>query len=168
MVILNKLQSEIFSLLKAYIERQKIVLAALNDLKPYILPTAQGSKQVKEILDLLEQSKDVPFRGNWGQNNEWFYYIHGYGCRLIHNDNKEPIEWDAPNINSVNVNWFINWLKWFIEMTKIEDPVLSELPKYEFSLDALVYSVLEELKQKNLIFGPDSFGAYIVEYDVID
>lgn len=52
-----------------------------------------------------------PQRGYWGENGEWKYFLHGGGCRLTHRQTGERIEWDAGDLNTFNVDWFVAYLQ---------------------------------------------------------
>jgi hypothetical protein len=53
--------------------------------------------------------------GYWGENNEWRYYLHGVGCRLIHTITDEIVDWDASDPYRFDPYWFVEWLSWFLK-----------------------------------------------------
>ncbi|MBZ0296044.1 MAG: hypothetical protein K8L99_26020 [Anaerolineae bacterium] len=136
----------VYELICLFVARQRLVFQALKELRPQILASTgaidrQQPEPRKSIFD-------IPQTGYWGVNQEWKYFIHGLGCKLVHVTTQEPIEWNAPNPKSFDKYWFINWLKWYVNHAEdrerirflksmnsnaIADFVLSALLKFEES-----------------------------------
>ena len=87
-------QKAVHNLSKEFVERQQIVKSALMELRPdfFVRPGQVYQHPTKEQLK-------GKFTGKWGINQEWKYKVHGQGCKLIHIDTLEPIEWDSPEVN---------------------------------------------------------------------
>ncbi|MBN8594454.1 MAG: hypothetical protein J0M33_22040 [Anaerolineae bacterium] len=105
--------------LRTYVERQEIANQALSQLRPdlLMLANAQGAEQIMNGFALREAYEAIPFTGIWldSDGKEWDYFIHGLGCRLINRISKEQIEWDAPDVTAFDIEWFINWVEWYVE-----------------------------------------------------
>src|SRR5260221_11415033 len=97
---MNTVQSDIYSLIRKFVERQKLALSIIEDLHPDFLLRDDLLKDglIDELLDATKTYSHVPQKGYWGENNEWEYFFHGGGCRLIHSMTREPIDWDPPEI----------------------------------------------------------------------
>jgi hypothetical protein len=111
---LTPLQSAVLSLAKQYCERQAIVRDALRELRPHLLMPLENRGTPKQWAAALSIQHPL---GNWGENGEWAYFLHGIGCRLTHNQTGEKIEWDAGDLNTFDLNWFLHWLQWRLKQT---------------------------------------------------
>lgn len=60
--------------------------------------------------------RNLPRCGIWRdrEQNEWEYSLHGIGCLLKNVKTGEPIDWDAPNVNSYTPMFFEQNLLWQI------------------------------------------------------
>jgi hypothetical protein len=143
------------SLMAYYIQRQRIVLLAMLYLNPSSL--AMNGDSIEGIdLELYlenyaikEQNCQNPIElqlGVW--KNEWKFWVHGIGCRLIHVESGEPIEWDAPNIYLFRFEWFWQHLMWRCEFES-EDPVIMQVS--DWVKKSLEIDVETEMINRNLI-----------------
>jgi hypothetical protein len=125
--------------LKYFIERQKLVAKAmtemgldLDEVAEYgALAWASPDEKSKENYEKFAQSESIwhrkvyqvakraserklPQRGIWrdSEQNEWEYSLHGGGCQLRNIETGEPIDWDAPNVNSYTLMFFERHLLW--------------------------------------------------------
>lgn len=100
------LERSILDLVYRFVDRQQVTLEAFRELRPAIVDTK--ADQAK-LIDTLTQYINHPWQGNW---HEWSFHFHGLGCRLINNKTAEIIEWEAPDVNTFDRFWFVNWLEW--------------------------------------------------------
>jgi|GEM_PF-4123426 len=110
--------TELKLLIQRYVERQQLVYDIIQKLHPdfllcHKLKTATDA-ETHQILDMVKSYKDVPQSGFWGVNNEWQYFFHGGGCRLVHTVTKEPIDWDPPDITIFDLHKFKPYVVWSI------------------------------------------------------
>jgi hypothetical protein len=121
--------------IQAYIDRQQIVYRALSHLRPDLLMIAEAQSREKKLegLRLMVNYKNVPSSGTWIdlEGGDWDYFVHGLGCRLISLVDGEPLEWDAPDVNSFDDEWFLNWAKWRIKHTEPSSGIDIEFMKLE-------------------------------------
>jgi hypothetical protein len=107
--------NQMLTAISLFIERQMVVLEIMQQMRPDLLALA-GATDAESVLAgfaLSEKHGSVPQKGIWThENQEWEYFFHGLGCRLVHMDSGEPIEWDAPNVSSFDREWFLNWYGW--------------------------------------------------------
>ena len=70
-------------------------------------------RKVYQVAKRASEMK-LPQRGIWhdSEQNEWEYYLHGGGCKLTNVETGEPINWDAPNVNSFTQMFFERHLLW--------------------------------------------------------
>jgi hypothetical protein len=92
---------EILALVREFVGRQQLAREVLAKYRPWLLGLASDLR-TKEFISATS-------RGTWG---DWSYWLHGGGCRLVHSQTGERIEWDAPDLQSFDKNWFANWLDW--------------------------------------------------------
>lgn len=112
---LSSLQASVLSLVKRFVRRQSIVLDAMRDLRPDIIMPLENRGDSIYWAELREKHTKMPQVGYWGENAEWEYFLHGGGCRLIHRETGERIEWDAGDLNRFNVDWFVIYLQWLLK-----------------------------------------------------
>lgn len=133
-----------------YIERQKIVAQALTDLGFDIHTSRdQNEKQArKEIEKWLAHVGEISHRGIWvdNDNNEWEYYVHGGGCRLINVNTREPIEWDVPNLDTFDPFFFHDNLFWQFRAENRYDKVGAVLFWVNHAVDELIKELVDEGK----------------------
>jgi hypothetical protein len=109
-------QAAVYTLIKKFIELQKLAFDAIVELRPDRAVTWGMIPVASLPIDFKWPDKSsIVFRGDWGKAKEWHYFLHGGGCRLIHKVTAEPIEWDAPNIQRFDRYWFANWVKWTLD-----------------------------------------------------
>ena len=114
---LNSLQSSVFAFMKQFVARQAIVLNAMQDLRPDIVMRLENRVDPKRWAELRLEYSRKPQIGNWGANGEWTYFFHGDGCKLVHRETGERIQWDAGDLNEFNLDWFVDYLQWRLEQT---------------------------------------------------
>lgn len=114
-------------LIEYFLERQKIVAIAMLDIHPKPLLMAGkyilGIKIAPYVLAWREKANQDR---NWQSGiwrGEWKHWAHGYGCRLTNLRTGEPIEWDAPDLDTFDEHWFWAHLAWRIEQTAPPDKV---------------------------------------------
>ena len=58
--------------------------------------------------------RNLPQHGIWHdhEQNEWKYFLHGGGCRLVNYKTGEPIDWDCPDVNSYDKYKFLCHFEW--------------------------------------------------------
>jgi hypothetical protein len=155
----NGIQLAVHSLASSFVQRQKLALAALGEIRPDLLDRP-GEKRVRPTKEYIKLTQS----GYWGEDKEWRYFIHGRGCRLVHTATKEPIEWDAPNVRRFDPYWFVNWLNWLrTQEDKSEAIRIIETHCKEHSEDVktLVFNVLDQLQQAGvLLLHPDRTNRY--------
>ena len=158
-----ELRSSLISLLEEYVRRQSLVLKALRDLRPDIVMRSRNEGTPEERAQLTKVHYQTPQSGYWGDKNEWQYFVHGIGCRLIHTSTQEPVEWDAGDVRRFDRDWFLYYLEWAIKY-KPQDPNVSTLieatEESDQSLKALVFSELERLHQEGILSKPDQQFRY--------
>jgi hypothetical protein len=107
-VTLDLFSRDILFFAGEFVERQKVVERALCELRPdWLVPRAETS-----AVRLTKKQRAGRAQGHWGPQAEWRYFVHGRGCKLLHEDSLEPIEWDSPDIARFNPDWFVAWLVW--------------------------------------------------------
>ena len=106
----GKPEQSMYRLVTLFVSRQSLVFQAIKKLRPQILVSTQALD--KQQIELPRGSRfDTPQTGYWGADEEWRYYLHGLGCRIVNTTTQEPIEWNAPELQSFDKYWFINWLR---------------------------------------------------------
>ncbi|MDX2138742.1 MAG: hypothetical protein SF123_11665 [Chloroflexota bacterium] len=154
----------IYQLILQFVDRQDLVFQALKDLRPQIL-ISTGAITWEELEHSPKSRFEIAQTGYWGEDYEWKYFIHGLGCKLVHTQTKEPIEWNTPNLRSFDMYWFINWLNWYLKSGI--DHENSEFAKFQHAndIETFVVSSLLELERGKLITHLSS--QYPNEYTVI-
>jgi hypothetical protein len=133
---MDEVQNAIYRLVQQFVERQKIVREAIAELRPTYLG--------------LNLPHGRPSIGFWGENNEWKYIVHGMGCKLVHRNTGEPLEWDAPHVEIFDRYWFVNWLVWILNAQPDNvhvaclSPIMVELKRDE--LEKLVFRQIDKIK----------------------
>ena len=158
-VVLNDIQVAVHSLVSRFVQRQNLALAALSEIRPDLLDRP-GEKPVRPTKEYMKSTQS----GYWGDDNEWRYFIHGRGCRLVHTKTKEPIEWDGPDVQRFDPDWFVNWLDWLrTQRDKSEAIRLIEARCQEDheSVQILIFNVLDQLQQAGVLrLHPDRTNRY--------
>lgn len=158
MVRKRSIEIFIYSLIKRYIDRQKIVQNAMIDLRPDLVVLANGLNQTEEILNLSKKHLNIPQNGYWGDNQEWLYYIHGFGCKLTNASSGEPIEWDAPDILIFDRFWFVNNLRWYmVRYSKNKDVIAlsSRVVKSGREMQEVIFDIIDRLKTSGSLTNPN-------------
>lgn len=169
---LNTIQSATYILIQKFVQRQALVLEALRDLRPDLVIRLENSSKSELPAGYTRESWQAlvldyarrPATGDWGENKEWAYFLHGNGCRLTHKVTQERIEWDWGPLRRFDRFWFANYVKWLVDQD-IEDKAIRTIrewykqgadlglehePTYGPTYDA-VFPILEQLCQKGLI-----------------
>ena len=98
----ESVQAAVLTLLQRYVARQQLAADAMQHLRPDLWFQAHQKEWTAALLVELKalqtQVAGIPQKGYWGEHDEWEYFFHGGGCRLVHTSTGEPIDWDAPNI----------------------------------------------------------------------
>jgi hypothetical protein len=163
---LDPTQAKLFTLVERFVQRQHLVVEAIKEIRPDLLSEHIGGetkpRPPKEYIRATQA-------GDWGKNKEWDYFIHGGGCRLIHKVTKEPIEWNAPDINKFDPYWFCNWVQWLLSQStedESEKEIVFTLESRLKSQDIkemrkIVFELLNQLRDKGrLVHDPDRIDMY--------
>ena len=146
----NLVKQQLLDAISYYIERQKIVAQALTDLGFDInTDWDQNDKTTwKETKAWLDHAGQIPQTGIWidKDNNEWEYFIHGQGCRLINTRTREPIEWDAPNQARFTPDFFHENLFWQFKAEKRYDKIGAMHVWLKRTIDELIDELIREGK----------------------
>jgi hypothetical protein len=159
-LVLNSFQLAVYSLVIRFVERQQLVLAALSEIRPDLLDTA-GQKAIRPTKEYIKLTQS----GYWGKDREWRYFIHGRGCRLIHTATREPIEWNAPDLQRFDPYWFVNWVNW-LRAQEVEDNHIRIINsqckgKQDEDVRSFVFNVLDQLQKEGvLLLHPDCSNRY--------
>jgi hypothetical protein len=105
-------ETAVLRLLDLFLERQRVVFDLLLEIRPDFFTNAP--RPTKAYISATQ-------RGAWGPHSEWFYYIHGGGCRIVHVHTGELIEWDSPDLNRFDPNWFTQWVEWWFRREEGDD-----------------------------------------------
>jgi hypothetical protein len=161
------IHTEILTLIQRYVERQTIVLTAMQQLSPHLFMRSYSGEWTSEIVDqyrrAMEQVAHIPSSGFWGDNDEWQYSLHGGGCRLVHTVTGEPINWDAPKVERFDKFWFLDYLVWLLanDPTDATVAVLQPIaPRDAASLREFTFTLLEQLYQLGKLSEMDSQNNY--------
>jgi hypothetical protein len=128
-------ENKIQTLIVEYVSRQKLVYECMMELRPdlIVIPDKTMSRDKKvEIIKKQQNIPRIPYIGTWQRYGTWGYHIHGCGCLLVNIITREPVEWDAPDINSFDELWFFNWYKWVIRINEQYGDISEESLKKEF------------------------------------
>jgi hypothetical protein len=148
-------QAAFLTLVRRYVERQRLTYAAMEQLRPDMLRYMQQSREdkkaaFKEYLESLPKFSAVPFTGYWGEHEEWAYFIHGMSCRLTHTVTGEPSDWDAPDVYCFDEWKFSRYLEWALKHNaddEVVSAVQATLSAYESILtDTLKHRYEDILK----------------------
>jgi hypothetical protein len=169
-VKLNDTQVAVLSLVRRYVARQELVQDALRDLRPDLLfrRDQMTGGQIEQLLTLTKTYSGVPQRGNWGQEGEWSYFIHGGGCRLVHRVTAEPIDWDAPETVRFDKYSLLNYFEWLLKQDvadKSVSIVRSQLIENNTPLHDFLFSILEQLRQLGVLANSGHDNKYLLLSD---
>lgn len=106
----KNVSAELGNILEKFVERLALVRHAVIDL----------GITIEELRTLGPSSwiqKKIPQSGTWGTNNEWRYFFHGRGCRLINKESGEILDWESSNKTGFDIDpyAFLRYLNWKIE-----------------------------------------------------
>jgi hypothetical protein len=166
-----KVKDELMNALAYFIERQKLVAQALVELgldlnevaefksaawssgtklkgdNSHIASSSPENAQVQELFQVATRAseRNLSQSGIWQdhENNEWQYFLHGGGCRLINRKTGEPIDWDCPDVNSYDKYKFLHHLEWQLSSSERADkfPVSRRIEKAE--LESLINEIVQ-------------------------
>jgi hypothetical protein len=121
----------ILNALAIFISRQQLVHEAMTELRPDLLAAAADTREERlKSIELAKIYGRVPQSGIW--RDEWDHFIHGLGCRLINLNTQELIEWDAPDVDSFEEDWFLTWLIWDLRLNQRNTEANRELLRQAF------------------------------------
>jgi hypothetical protein len=155
---LDDVHKAVYSLIKRYVDRQQLVRNAIHDLRPDLLIVVDGNTRLEELVQMTERHSGAPQSGQWGQLQEWSYFIHGRGCRLIHTTTREPIEWDAPDIRRFDRFWFMNYVTWLSSQIAKEEDIVrltSWLDRSDGKPQDLVFGLVQHLWEIGMLTAYD-------------
>ena len=147
------LETSVLNLIKRYVKRQQIAFNAFRALRPAIIEADNISQNDKKLTEVLSQYVDEPWMGQW---QDWTFYFQGIGCRLIHEETAEIIEWEAPDIHTFDRHWFVNWLEW-LWIYRSDDPDLAFFEDYfagsptRNQICQVIFPVLSVMVEDNFI-----------------
>jgi|GEM_PF-2370496 len=109
-----KFGREFLEQIHEFVRRLPIVQEAIYQLHIGVIWEVENEdKEITvESLNTLKQAMKSapPSSGIW--KTYWRYSIHGRGCRLIHLETGEPLDWDHGHKRSFDFYFFMTWLKW--------------------------------------------------------
>jgi len=104
--------------------------------------------QMKKLFQLALRSSErkLPQSGIWvdRESNEWIYFLHGKGCRLVNVKTGEPIDWDCPDINEYDRWKFMFHLMWQISSSERAEKLISTHNWVSNSLEPLMEEISNE------------------------
>jgi hypothetical protein len=175
---LNSIQSTLYSLVQRFVQRQAIVLEAMRDLRPDLVAEAGDEIPPQFIGENRKEYLRKFYKGHWGKDKEWEYYLHGGGCRLIHTVTQERIEWDAGSLLRFDRFWFANYVEWllnqdvedenlttFREWFKKELSVVSEKKPVFMRHYDVIFPLLERLEEQGLLSCHEQYCTLIPQED---
>lgn len=156
MIELTSLDSLVLIGIRVYVSRQAVILQALHQLRPALMAIMGlhpliSSSDDKEIHQLIQLQNQIPSQGVWGDNREWSYFLHGVGCKLVHNQTGEPIEWDLPDLKVFDRWWFRNWLNWRYADSELFNNIRSQSVVQMTTLDEMIFQSLDRLRWQKYI-----------------
>jgi len=166
-MITQAIHVAILTLVQGYVERQAIVLTSMQQLHSPVFILSYSDEWTDELIDqyrqAVEDAAHIPQRGYWGDNNEWQYFLHGGGCRLIHTLTGEPLNWDAPKVERFDKFWFLDYLVWLLTNDSTDTAVVVLQPEWPRDSDAqreFTFTLLEQLYQCGKLSKMDSQNKY--------
>jgi uncharacterized protein DUF6896 len=168
----NTIQLALYALIQRFVQRQSLVFEAIKDLRPDWVMEVEHEDNSEFWADwtpetwqsfVLEHARR-PATGEWGENKEWEYFLHGHGCRLTHKVTQERIEWDLGSLSTFDRSWFLNYLKSLLDQNTNDEAIATVQvwyenekklkPEYKQSYRPLhdaVFPVLEQLYQMGFL-----------------
>jgi hypothetical protein len=168
---LDAVQTAFLILVQRFAERQKLVFAVMEELRPDKLmfvrmheqPERPTEEEYRAYLEYAKWFATMPQAGYWGKNNEWRYFFHGGGCRITHVVTGEPIDWEAPDVNRLDRFFFADYLKWVFRQNS-PDPaaatVQAAYANYDGKVKHFAYSILEQLVRAGYLTTDDEQITY--------
>ena len=170
---------EVLGAIAHFIERQKLVAQAMQDLdidlddvgkggaaiwsqqgiqEPLPPLPASASDEAKELWEAAQRAQSrrpVASQGVWGDSGEWIYLLHGKGCRLRSTLTGEVIDWDCPNVEAFDSYFFLNHLRWRLETE--EESSLPRIREWVSRSPDGLESIIQLIKQmiENGLINPD-------------
>jgi len=146
----NLAKQQLLDAISYYMERQKIVAQALTDLG-FDINTHwdQNDEWTWEEIEKWDaHAYKIPQKGIWidSDNNEWEYFVHGRGCKLINIKTREPIEWDAPKLDTFTPDFFHDNLFWQFKAENRYDKVGFMRVWVNRAVDGLIKELVDEGK----------------------
>ena len=126
-------------LIRHYIVRQRVIPRALLDISPrhlFMVNDESFKKTLRTYIELYDSNINSMQNLNIqsGAWQEWRYWIHGIGCKLVHVQTSEPLEWDVPELNGFRFDWFWEHLLWRLNHERddnfVKEYVTSEYSQY--------------------------------------
>ena len=152
----DSLDQAFLNLVQIFVERQSLVLEAMEEVCPSRLRLAGISREIAPEAYWEEISRnrlhDQPQLGEW--HGEWKYFWHGCGCRLKNLSTGEILEWDAPDLQVFDRHWFANWLKWKLARQDQDESaavVRSAVEASASNLEDFVFALFNHLHETGMI-----------------
>ncbi len=103
-------------LIKRYVDRQLLPLQIFSYVRPDLLLYKhlllyKQKAPIEHVLPMLEKYAGTSQIGYWGHNDQWKYYIHGFGCRVTHIETGEVMIM-TPDQFIFDRYSFLIWLEW--------------------------------------------------------
>ena len=121
-----------------------------DDIKEQIAKT--DNEHVRKMLQLALRASErkISQSGVWldKDNNEWRYFLHGSGCRLINVKTGEPIDWDCPDVNKYDTWKFMFHLMWQISSLERAEKLISTHNWAGKSLQPLIDEISKDSSTK--------------------
>ena len=180
---------ELLGAIAHFIERQKLVAQVMKELDidledvgksgatiwsqqgnqaPLSSLPASASDEAKELWEAVRRArsrKPVAQQGFWGNSGEWVYFLHGKGCRLRNTLTGEVIDWDCPNVAAFDPYFFLEHLRWRLEME--EESSLPTVRKWVSrdpeGLESII-QLIDQMMEEGLI-NPDWTLPKVVQQD---
>lgn len=155
--------SIVHNLVEHFLERQRIIIEAMCDLRPDLITSIGIDKllnlDVSDNLDNFRSRRkkgEISQRGIW--NTQWEYYLHGHGVRLENIFTGEPLDWDVGHPRSFDRYRFLVHLDW---RTKAF-PNNSQITEYYEAFSAFTANKQTELQVM------DEYLNYLVQQEYFD
>jgi len=106
---IQAIEMAVLRLVQRFVDRQSIPFEAIKALRPALIEATHIRLDQQKLASILTRYIDEPWQGQW---QEWIYSFQGAGCRLIHDETREIIEWEICDLNTFDRYWFVNWIEW--------------------------------------------------------
>src|SRR5688572_10367890 len=147
---MDEVQNAIYRLVQRFVERQKIVGDAIEELRPDLRGLEDGLPDEERLRRKLMRIR-VPTQ-LWGKDQEWECFVHGHGCRMTNRKTGEMLDWDVDDLHVFHGAVFAHWLAWIMnaqpnhEACAILTPAIGQL-----NPDQLRTWVFEHFAESQLI-----------------